>query len=246
MEWADEGVVLGVRRLGESSVILEVMTRAHGRHAGVVRGGRSGRMRPVLQPGNSVSLVWRARIEEQLGVFAVEGGQLRAARYMGSALALNLLGAAVALTRLLPERDPHADVHDALALLADHVGDDAVGPGLLALFELSLLAELGFGLDLSRCVATGVTEHLAYVSPKSGCAVSATAGEPWKDRLLPLPPFLSGALATPPSPQDVLAALRVTGFFLTRHVYGPRGMPAPDGRERVIAILQRLSDASPQ
>lgn len=244
MEWADEGVVLGVRRLGESSVILEVMTRAHGRHAGVVRGGRSGRMRPVLQPGNSVSLVWRARIEEQLGVFAVEGSQLRAARYMGSALALNLLGAAVALTRLLPERDPHADVHDALALLADHVADAAVGPGLLALFELSLLAELGFGLDLSRCVATGATDDLAYVSPKSGCAVSAAAGEPWKDRLLPLPPFLSGALATPPSPQDVLDALRVTGFFLTRHVYGPRGMPAPDGRERVIAILQRLTGTS--
>ncbi len=244
MEWADEGVVLGVRRLGESSVILEVMTRAHGRHAGVVRGGRSGRMRPVLQPGNSVSLVWRARIEEQLGVFAVEGSQLRAARYMGSALALNLLGAAVALTRLLPERDPHADVHDALALLADHVADAAVGPGLLALFELSLLAELGFGLDLSRCVATGATDDLAYVSPKSGCAVSAAAGEPWKDRLLPLPPFLSGALATPPSPQDVLDALRVTGFFLPRHVYGPRGMPAPDGRERVIAILQRLTGTS--
>lgn len=242
MEWADEGVVLGVRRLGESSVILEVMTRAHGRHAGVVRGGRSGRMRPVLQPGNSVSLVWRARIEEQLGMFAVEGGQLRAARYMGSALALNLLGAAVALTRLLPERDPHADVHDALALLADHVADDAVGPGLLALFELSLLAELGFGLDLSRCAATGVTDDLKYVSPKSGCAVSVAAGEPWKDRLLPLPPFLSGALETAPSPRDVLDALRITGFFLTRNVYGPRGMPAPDGRERVISILQRMTD----
>lgn len=240
MEWADEGIVLGVRRLGESSVILEVMTRAHGRHAGVVRGGRSARMRPMLQPGNSVSLVWRARIEEQLGMYAVEAGQLRAARYMESALALNLLGAAVALVRLLPERDPHADVHDALALLADQVGDAAVGPGLLALFEMSLLSELGFGLDLSRCVATGVTTDLKYVSPKSGCAVCAVAGEPWRERLLPLPAFLSGALDAAPSPHDVLEALHVTGFFLTRNVYGPRGLPAPDGRERVIALLRRM------
>lgn len=240
MEWADEGIVLGVRRLGESSVILEAMTHGHGRHAGVVRGGRSARLQPVLQPGNSVSLVWRARIEEQLGVFSVEGGQSRAAGYMGSALALNLLGAAVSLVRLLPERDPHADVYDALVLLADQVANDAIGPGLFALFELSLLAELGFGLDLTRCIATGVTEDLKYVSPKSGCAVCAIAGDPWKDRMLPLPALLSGAMQSAPSHQQVLDALHVTGFFLTRNVYGPRGLSAPDGRERVIAILRRM------
>ncbi|MFC0282958.1 DNA repair protein RecO [Camelimonas abortus] len=247
MEWTDEGVVLGVRRLGETSVIVELMTRDHGRHAGVVRGGRSARLQPVLQPGNSVAVVWRARMEEHLGVYAVEAREMRAARYMGSAMALNVLGAALALARLLPERDPHRNVHDALALLAGQAchepadADLAPGPGLLALFELSLLAELGFGLDLQRCVATGVTENLAYVSPKSGRAVSAAAGAPWKERLLPLPAFLRAPTGRPPHVAEALQALRLTGFFLQRHVYGPRGLPAPGARERVIGLLQRMA-----
>lgn len=239
MEWADEGVVLGVRRLGETSVILEVMTLRHGRHAGVVRGGRATRLQPVLQPGNSVSLVWRARLEEQLGIYTVEPRQMRAAGYMGSALALNLLGAATELTRLLPERDPHPDLHDSLALLCDQIGHPAIGPGLLALFELAILAELGFGLDLGRCAATGGTDELIYVSPKSGCAVCAAAGAPWKERLLPLPPFLAGATEAAPSTTEVIDALRVTGFFLQRNVFGPRGLVMPGGRARAIALLQR-------
>ena len=190
MEWRDEGLVIGVRRHGEQSAIVEAMTRAHGRHLGLVRGGRSARLNAALQPGNTLALVWRARLDEHLGAYAIDPLALRAGRLMESALALAGLAYLGALARLLPERDPHEAVYETLTLIAERLDDEALAPPLVARFEALILAECGFRLDLARCAATGASEDLAYVSPRSGRAVSAEAGAPWRDRLLPLPPFM--------------------------------------------------------
>jgi DNA repair protein RecO (recombination protein O) len=237
MQWTDEGIVLGVRRHGEANAILELMTPEHGRHLGLVRGGAGSRLRPVLQPGNRVSATWRARLDEHLGHYTVEGLDLTASSFLGTAHALygvTLLGA---LCRLLPERDPHRSIHAALAdILAQLVDARRVAP-LVARFELQLLAELGFGLDLERCAATGTTDELAYVSPKSGRAVSRAAGAPWQDRLLRLPLFLADDQPAEPSDTDIADGFAVTGFFLERHVFGPRGLPLPEARSSFIAAV---------
>ena len=241
MEWSDEGFVIGVKRHGEGSAIVEAMTRAHGRHLGLVRGGRSTRMGAALQPGNTLSLVWRARLDEHLGAFAVEPLALRAARLMGSRLALAGLAWLAALARLLPERDPHEAVYEALTLIADRLDDAALVAPLVARFETQMLAECGFRLDLARCAATGVSDGLVYVSPKSGRAVSRGAGEPWRDRLLPLPAFLCEgmSLAETPSADDVADGFRTTGFFLTRDVFAARGETLPDSRRAFLAAASR-------
>jgi len=232
MEWRDEGLIIGVRRHGEGSVIVEAMTRAHGRHLGLVRGGRSARLRAALQPGNTVGLTWRARLDEHLGSFAVEPLSLRAGRLMESALALAGINYLAALMRVLPERDPHEALYEAASLIADALDEAMLAPALIARFEAAILAECGFRLDLSRCAATGATERLIYVSPKSGRAVSAEAGAPWRDRLLPLPSFLRER-APPeaqPSRQEIADGFRLTGFFLARDLFALRGEPLPDSR----------------
>jgi len=178
MEWTDEGIVLGVRRHGESSAIVELLTRSHGRHLGLVRGGSGKRMRPLLQPGNSVTAVWRARLDEHLGYYAVEGTRLRAATLLASSHATYGVTHLASLARLLPERDPHEDIYEMLDRTLDDFDDAGEAAAHLIRFELAMLAELGFGLDLENCAATGATTDLIYVSPKSGGAVSRLAGEP--------------------------------------------------------------------
>ena len=240
MEWRDEGLVIGVRRHGEHSAIVEVMTRSHGRHLGLVRGGRSKRLSAALQPGNTLGLVWRARLDEHLGAFAVEPVSLRAGRLMGSALALAGITYLGALTRLLPERDPHESVYEALTLIAERLDDAALAPPLVARFEAQMLAECGFRLDLARCAATGASEGLAYVSPRSGRAVSLEAGAPWRDRLLPLPGFLrEGELETLPSAGEIADGFRMTGFFLARDLFAARGEPLPDSRRAFLAAAEK-------
>jgi len=238
MEWTDEGIVLGARRHGEANAILEVMTQAHGRHLGLVRGGAGSRMRPVLQPGNAVRATWRARLDEHLGHFSIEGLRLRAAELLGAAHALYGVTHLAALCRLLPERDPHPLVHADLMAALDGIDDPIAAAVAVARFELMLLAELGFGLDLSRCAATGTADDLGYVSPKSGRAVSRSAGEPWHDRLLPLPAFLLDEAPARPSSGELADGFAVTGFFLGRYVFEPRGQHAPDARERFIATVR--------
>jgi DNA repair protein RecO (recombination protein O) len=238
MQWSDEGIVLGVRRHGEANAILELLTRAHGRHLGLVRGGGGSRLRPVLQPGNTVGVVWRARLDEHLGHYAVEGLRLRAATLIGAAHAVYGVTYLAALVRLLPERDPHPEVLDALETIIEHIDAPMTAAALTVRFELELLAELGFGLDLSQCAATGSDADLVYVSPKSGRAVSRTAGEPWHDRLLGLPAFLSDAGADEaPSAADLANGFALTGFFLSAHVLDPRGLLLPPERERFIASV---------
>jgi len=236
MQWSDEGIILGVKRHGETSVIADVLTRDHGRYLGLVRGGRSRVQRPVLQAGNSVAAVWRARIEDHLGGFVLEPVKLRAASIMDDPFRLAGLMTLTALAQLLPEREAHRRLHEASLLVLDQLEADGVWPALLVRWEMGLLEELGFGLDIAQCAATGAREGLAYVSPKTGRAVSLEAGEPWKDRLLALPAFL-GAEGGSPDRADIQAGFKLTGYFLERHVMGPRGVAMPEARDRVLANL---------
>jgi DNA repair protein RecO (recombination protein O) len=243
MEWTDEGIVLGTRRHGEASVILEVLTRAHGRHLGLVRGGAGSRLRPVLQPGNSVRAVWRARLDEHLGHYVVEGLRLRAASVLAIPYAVYAVTHLAALCRLLPERDPHPGVHDALTEILEQM--DATAAMRVVQFELMLLAELGFGLELDACAATGTRADLIYVSPKSGRAVSAQAGEPWRDKLLRLPGFLcgEGEGEGAPSPQELADGFALTGFFLASRIFEPRGLAPSDARAGFVAAVLRARES---
>jgi DNA repair protein RecO (recombination protein O) len=247
MEWTDEGIVLGVRRHGESSAIIELLTRRHGRHLGLVRGGASSRMRPLLQPGNSLRAVWRARLDEHLGYYQVEGIRLRAATVLASSHAVYGVTHLASLARLLPERDPHEDIYEMLDRTLDDFDEVGQAAAHLIKFELAMLAELGFGLDLDTCAATGETTELVYVSPKSGGAVSRRAGDPWRDRLLRLPAFLrhGEGNASGWSDQDLQDGFAITGLFLTRHVLEPRGQRHSDAREGFInAVIRRRAKAA--
>jgi DNA repair protein RecO (recombination protein O) len=235
MEWTDEGIVLGTRRHGEGNAILEVMTHGHGRHLGLVRGGGGSRLRPLLQPGNAVRVTWRARLDEHLGNYTAEVLRLHAASQAAAAHVVYGVTHLAALCRLLPERDPHPELHDHLAAVLDHLDEPLAAGTLVVRFELQMLAELGFGLDLSACAATGAQTDLIYVSPKSGRAVSRAAGEPWRDRMLQLPAFLVDDDA--PSAPDLEQGFALTGFFLARHVLEPRGLSFAEAREGFVAAV---------
>ncbi|TCT02399.1 DNA repair protein RecO [Aquabacter spiritensis] len=236
MEWTDEGIVTGVRRHGEGSAIVELLTRERGRHAGLVRGGLSRRLAPLLQPGNRLHIVWRARIDTQLGQYTVEPVRLRADALMRTRHAAYGISHITSLVRLLAERDPHPGlfgVLDAVLDAFDAPGDAAI---LLARFEMAMLTELGIGLDLTRCAATGSREDLIYVSPRTGRAVSAGAGAALADRLLPLPSFLIASQVRP-TPAELAAAFRLTGYFLSRRILEPRGLALSDARAAFIAAM---------
>jgi DNA repair protein RecO (recombination protein O) len=228
MEWRDEGVIVGVRSHGETSAIAEILTAEHGRCLGMVRGGRSRHMRPVLQPGNLVMVTWRARLEEHMGMFQLEPLALKAGFILSYPFRLAGLSTLMALAQMLPEREPHPKLYNAAHVVLSSIEDDGVWPALLVRWEMGLLDELGFGLDLAKCASTGSSEDLRYVSPKSGRAVSGQAGLPYHDRLFALPGFLrgEGSIAV----GDVLAGLKLTGYFLERHVFGPRAIAMPKAR----------------
>jgi DNA repair protein RecO (recombination protein O) len=238
MQWTDEGIVLGVKRHGEANAILDLMTREHGRHLGMVRGGTGSRLKPILQPGNTVSATWRARLDEHLGNYTVEAVNLRASSFFSAPHAIYGLTHLAALMRLLPERDPHEGLYAVFDDMLDHLDDAGVIAPAVVRFELQLLSELGFGLDLEQCVATGDTEELDYVSPKSGRAVSRTAGAPYADRMLRLPAFLRET-GEAPAGKDIADGFALTGFFLNRYVLEPRGLLLGDERAHFIAALAR-------
>ena len=240
MNWSDEGIILSVRAHGETAAVAEVFTRAHGRHLGLVHGGRSRRLRPILQTGNHVDVTWKARLSENLGVLGLELRRGYAAEAMQSPVALAGLTSLATLARLLPERDPHANLYEVTLFVLGFLDDPSVWPALMVRWELALLGELGFGLDLTQCAATGSNDALIYVSPKTGRAVSASAGEPYRDRLLALPPFLRGERGAMVRPEDLAAGFALTGHFLASHVFGPRELQLPDGRARMIALVGRL------
>lgn len=242
MEWRDDGIILAVRGHGETSAIAEVFTAEHGRTLGLIRGGRSRQMRPMLQPGNRVHVTWRARLEEHLGHLTVEPVSLRAGFIIENALRLSGLASLTALAQVLPEREPHQKLYDAMRIVLDAIDHDDVWPALLVRWELGLLDELGFGLDLSRCAATGSVDELVYVSPKSGKAVSAGAGAPYAARLLRLPPFLKGGNHA--SREDVQSGFALTGYFLERDVMGPRGTAMPQARAMLLQALAKSPAAA--
>ncbi|MGR3571388.1 DNA repair protein RecO [Brevirhabdus sp.] len=240
MEWRDQGAVLSVRRHGENAAIIEVLTRDHGRHAGVVRGGAGRRLAPVLQPGAQLDLRWHARLEDHLGAFVVEPVQSRSA-LLADRLALAGLNAVCSLVVFaLPEREPHPRLYTLSIALLDALEQTPGWPLDYLHWEVLLLEELGFGLDLSRCAVTGGASDLLYVSPRSGRAVSAGAAGPWREQLLPNPACLSGAGAAGVS--DLLAGLRTTGHFLAHRLAPSLGdRPLPPARQRLLDQLARLS-----
>jgi DNA repair protein RecO (recombination protein O) len=239
MQWTDEGIVLSVRAHGETAAVAELFTRAHGRHLGLVYGGRSRKLRPILQTGNHVDATWKARLSEQLGHVSLELRHGYAAESMEDVAALSALTTLTTLTRLLPERDPHPNLYEITLFVLGFLGDVTVWPALMVRWELALLEELGFGLDLSECAATGANDQLIYVSPKSGRAVSASAGEPYRDRMLALPGFLTKAKSGVVTAQDVRDGYALTGYFLESRVLGPRGQALPEARGRMLAHIDR-------
>ena len=250
MNWSDEAAVLSVRKHGESGVIAQLLTRDHGRHAGLVRGGAGSRARGVYQPGNRVTARWRARLNEHLGTFTCELLESNAAELLAAPDLLACLSAACATAEgSLPEREPHSAVFHGFTALIDVLRaagrNQAAQPAdrrrwaeAYIRWEFGLLGELGFGLDLTECAATGGNDNLAYVSPKSGRAVSLSAGEEYRDRLLPLPKFLLEY--GEPNESDIADGLKLTGYFLERHVFAPQNRKLPAARER---LAERLATA---
>ncbi len=250
MEWRDQGLVLSTRKYGETAVIASLLSPAQGRHLGLIRGGQSRRRQGVLQPGNLVDAVWRARLEAHLGTYTLEPVHDFAARVLDDPLRLKGLASAMALLDgSLAEREAHAAIfHDTVALLraledagppspqAFEEGPRGVPDWMVAYvrWELSLLECLGFGLDLSCCAATGAVDDLVYVSPRSGRAVSAAAGAPYKEKLLPLPDFLRTEAGEPVQAGDIAAGLRLTGYFLTHHHFAGEGRSMPASRVRFV------------
>ena len=244
MDWQDEGLILGVRKHGETSAIVEAMTAKHGRHLGLVRGGRSSRMRPILQPGNFATLQWRARLEEQLGTYTVEAKDLLAANLMTSQLGIYGIQTLASHLRLLPEREAHLGLYNAARVLMENFEHPEIAASLMIRFELVLLEELGFGLDMNTCASTGQTHELAYISPKSGRAVSRDAGKPWADKMLALPAFLNkheDGWGVVPHADQIKQGFALSSFFLDRHIYVPRGMKHPDERYGFIKTITKLT-----
>ncbi len=241
MDWRDEGLLVSVRRHGESAAIVEVFTELHGRHAGVVRGGGSRRWTPILQPGARLSLDWSARLEDHIGHFRVDPIDTPLAAVLADRAALAALGSVVALIAVaLPERAAHPELYAATRDLVAGLGRDPGWRAGYARWELRLLAELGFGLDLSECAVTGATADLAWVSPKSGRAVSAAAGEPWAGRLLALPAFLRAEAGAAAEPGALAEALALTGHFLETRLAPTLPREAlPAARARAVAALSR-------
>ena len=185
MDWQDDGIIIGTRKHGETSLIVELMTRRHGRHLGLARGGRSRKQQPFLQPGNTVEATWRARLDEHLGTWSIEATELRTAQLMATPIGIFGIQTIAAHLRLLPERDAHEHLYEALEIILSHLQDASIAAALMVRFELALLDDLGFGLDLTRCAVTGATGNLSHVSPKTGRAVCLEAATPWLDKLLP-------------------------------------------------------------
>lgn len=240
MDWSDEGVIVSLRGHGETSAIIEVLTATHGRHAGIVRGGASRKMKPVLQPGTQVTVDWHARLEEHLGSFRVEPLRTRT-RVLSDRAALAGLGAVCALVRFaFPERMDLPALYAATVDLIERMEADENWAVHYALWEKELLDGLGYGLDLSDCAVTGSVEDLIWVSPKSGRAVSRAGGQEWRNRLLPLPSFLRDA-TTQARAAEVMDALKTTGYFLERWLAPALGdRPVPEARLRLIAALVRM------
>ncbi|MDG1418066.1 MAG: DNA repair protein RecO [Maricaulis sp.] len=239
MDWSDTGIILAVKAHGETSGIVDLLTREHGRHAGLVRGARSRSKRPVLQPGNCVQAHWRARLADHLGSYTIEADTLRAGSVMDDRAALAGLNSACALSILcLPEREVHPAVYQGLRVLVESFDNEDIWPALYVRWEAGLLADLGYGLDTEKCAVTGVTEDLTHISPRTGRAVCREEAAPYLDKLLALPGFLQGHGKIEAG--DIQRGLELTGYFLERRVLWPTNRQLPEARTRLFDELGRL------
>ncbi|MBL4603492.1 MAG: DNA repair protein RecO [Emcibacteraceae bacterium] len=234
MEWHDEGIILRSRKHGEFDAILEVLTRDHGRHAGIVKGGLGRRQRGTIQPGNEISVTWRGRLETHLGTYSVELIKARAVNFLYNPAKLAALNSCCSLLCVaMAENEAHELLLSGLIAFLDilevSVEDIMVWSPLLIRWELGLLSELGFALDLTTCAATGIDNDLVYVSPKSGRAVSRDAGAPYHDKMLKLPPFLQKNDCDV-TLGDINDGLTLTEFFMERHMLSPFGKSLPQAR----------------
>jgi DNA repair protein RecO (recombination protein O) len=247
MEWSAESIVLSARSHGETAAIVQVITPDHGRHAGMVAGGQGRAMRPVLQAGSRVMAHWRGRMADQLGYFTFDPMMNHAARWFDNPTLLAMVASACAVTECaLPERQPMAGVYAALSALLS-LTDEALWPPAYVQWEIGLLSALGYGLDLTSCAATGAIDDLCYVSPRTGRAVSRTAGEPYHDKMLKLPAFLKERSEWDDT--AIYDGLCLTGHFLSRHVFAhPQSRThiigegeAPLPRQRLQALYHRTT-----
>ena len=239
MDWRDQGILLNVRAHGETSALIDVFTKYHGRHAGVVRGGRSRKMTSTLQPGAQLDLIWRARLADHLGSYQVELLHSRTAFVMGDRQALAGLNAVISMMlAFLPERETCEPLYTATRHLLDLLENQAIWPEAYLKWELALLDVLGFGLDLSACAVTGKTEELCYISPKTGRAVSRAGAREWADRLFPFVPVLSGVENC--DLDDLKTAFKIVGYFLENRVRKGLGLKNfPAARARFVDVLSR-------
>jgi DNA repair protein RecO (recombination protein O) len=246
MDWTDQGIVLTRRHHGEASAIVTLLTREHGRHAGLVRGGGGKRAAALYQPGNLLEARWRGRLPEHLGMFTCELVESFAAQALDDAVRLGGVASACAiLEATLAEHEAHPTLFDAtLALLSaiDRAPDSAAWAAEYVRWECVCLSELGFGLDLESCAVTGERSGLAFVSPRTGRAVSEAAGQPYADRLFALPGFLQGEVAA--APAEIAEGLRLTGHFLERNVLSPHGRRIPAARTRFVDRWRRSATIS--
>ena len=246
MNWSDEGIILSKRKHGEQSIIITLMTAEHGRHAGLVRGGAGRRARGIYETGNYVSAAWRARLEEHLGTYNCELLKPNAAIVFDHPIRLAGLSSACAvIERALPEREPHREIYDSLLELVNGIENKCWVRSYIQ-WELNILKHLGFGLDLTACVATGSRDDLIYVSPRSGQAVSEKAGAPYKQKLLPLPSFLVDQTNASRSaaPADLVNGLELTGHFFERQVFIHHKNGGPLARVRFVDRLKQLGTIS--
>ena len=241
--WRDTGIVLSVRSHGENGAVVSLLTETMGRHAGYIRGMGSSKLRGVIEPGNLVSAAWSSRVSDGLGTFELEPARAIAAPLMGDALRLGALISACSLCdAALPEREVHAGIFNGLLALLDHLDGPAWGPAYV-MWEIAFMRELGFGLDFTRCAGGGDAKTLAYISPKSGCTVSAEKAEPYKDKLLALPDFLKpGGSST--ETDDIIKGLLLTGYFLEHWVFAQHTKGVPEPRLRFQERVERQSAAA--
>jgi len=239
MQWTADALIVDCRSHGESSAIIDVFSRQHGRYMGLVRGGNSRRLRPILQPGNMAQVTWRARLSEHLGTMTLDAGRAYAAEALSDPLLLSGVSSMCAMLQVTSERQAYPRLYDTVMVLLEELGEAEVWLPLLVRFEMALLEEVGFGLDLSCCAATGATTELTHLSPRSGRAVSLTAAQPYLDQLFDLPNFLLNAQAAAPL-DEIIAGFTLTGHFLERRVYLPNQLVLPPARQRLMDNIRRL------
>jgi DNA repair protein RecO (recombination protein O) len=244
--WSDQGIVLSARSHGEGGAVVSVLTESHGRYAGYVHGARSLKLRGMVEPGTLVNFEWKARIADQLGTMTFDGGRNLAGLILDDPLKLAALLSACSLCdAALPEREGHSSLFRGMKVLCWRLCKPRYGGLPMSLWEIAFLRELGFGMDLGRCVAGGDKETLTYVSPKSGCAVSLREGYPYRDKLLKLPEFLkphSGEGAG--EPEDVAVGLKMTGYFLQNWVFAHHSGGVPEARLRFESLFVKTCPAA--